>query len=453
MSNPQFDRYRLVLVQPSTRCIFVERSQQALHLPQISIPRWTRTAEQIQAAVDRKWGFKAIVLDFLGNGSRYEGMVIAELRGEDSSHRLPHPYSWGGLSDIREDEISSFERSTVERLLNDGATGKGTFSRFGWIEEALDWIGVETGIDRIEFTGNVKQFNASANFALARFDREAAPPLWFKAAGDPRIPEYRITTTLSKLFPDYLPMLISSREDWNAWWMEDAGRSFDEAHSADLFGQAVSRLAELQKASIRHVPALSAAGCGDQRTFVLRAHIPQMMGYIEEAMARPSASPASRLAPTRIREMGAIVEDACLTLEALDIPDTLLHGDVGFGNILYGPRGCVFTDWAHAAVGHPFVTFEHLRAQIAQETDSAPWMPRVTEIYQESWSEVLTGAQIECALTLVPPVAAILYLFGRRNWLTSECRHELEFQSYLRGLARQIDRAARSLELRKVVCA
>jgi hypothetical protein len=380
-------------------------------------------------------------------------MVIAELRDGNSAYSLPHSCSWAGLSEIREEEISSFERSTVDRLLTDGATGRGTFSRFGWVDDALDWISTEAGIDMPEFTGNVKQFNASANFALARFDRKTAPPLWFKAAGDPAIPDYRITTMLSKLFPNHLPMLVSSREDWNAWWMEDAGPSFDETRSADLFGQAISRLAELQKASIRYVPALIAAGCGNERTSVLRAHIPEMMDYFEEAMAPPYVSHAPRLGPTRIREMGAIVENACLSLEGLGIPDTLLHGDISFGNILAGPRGCVFTDWAHAAVGHPFVTFEHLRAQIAQEFDTAPWVGRLTEIYRESWSDVLTGAQIECALALVPPVAAILYFFGRRKWLASERRYEPEFQSYVRGLARQIDRAARSLELRKVVCA
>jgi hypothetical protein len=452
-SNPQFDRFRLVLVAPSTRHIFAEKSQRALHLPRISIPRWTRAAEQVQAAIERKWEFKAIVLDVLADCPGGEDMVIAELRNGDSTHRFPHPHSWVGLSDIREDEISGSARTTVERLLNDGATGGGTFSRFGWVDDALDWISTEAGIDRPEFTGNVKQFNASASFALARFDRKAAPPLWFKAAGDPAIPEYRITTALSKLFPDYLPTLVSSREDWNAWWMEDAGRSLDEARSADMFGQAVSRLAELQKASICHVPALVAAGCGDQRTSVLRAHIPEMMEHIEEAMARPSVSHAPRLGSTRIREMGAIVEDACLNLEGLGIPDTLLHGDINFGNILAGPRGCVFTDWAHAAIGHPFVMFEHLRAQFAQETDTAPWLARLTEIYRESWREMLTGAQIECALAQVPPIAIVLYLFERWNWLASERRHDPQFQSYLRGLARQLDRAAQALGLGSVLCA
>jgi hypothetical protein len=235
--------------------------------------------------------------------------------------------------------------------------------------------------------------------------------------------------------------------------MEDAGRSFDEACSADLFGQAVSRLAELQKASMGCVPALLACGCGDQRMSVLRARIPQMMEYFAEAMAQPGASHAPRLGTTRMCELGSILADACLSLEALDIPDTLLHGDISCGNILAGPHGCVFTDWAHAAVGNPFVTFEHLRAQIAQERDTAPWLARLTEIYRENWREVLTGAQIECALALVPPIAIVLYLFERWDWLASERRHDPQFQSYLRGLARQMDRAAQALELGSVLCA
>ena len=83
----------------------------------------------------------------------------------------------------------------------------------------------------------------------------------------------------------------------------------------------------------------------------------------------------------------------------------------------------------------------------------APCLARLTEIYRESWREVLTGAQIECALAQVPPIAIVLYLFERWNWLASERRHDPQFQSYLRGLARQMDRAAQALELGSVLCA
>ena len=418
MRNPQYDRYRLVLVKSSTRRIFAEQSRRAFRLPRISIPRWTRAAEQVQAAIEETWGFKVVVIDFLGDSPGHDSIVIAELRDREGTTSLPHAHSWVRLSDIPEDEISGFERLTIGRLLDDGATGRGTFSRFRWIEEALDWVSSEAALDRAEFTDDIKQLNAAAASALVRFGRKEAPPIWFKAVGDEATREYRITTMLAGLFPEYLPTLVASRADWNAWWMEDAGQSLDDVRSPDVFRRVVLRLAELQKASIRYAPALLMGGCADQRTSILRARIPQMLEYIDEAMAWPSVSHASRLGANRLHEIESILDEACLSLEALGIPDTLMHSDLNFGNILVGPRGCVFTDWAHASVGNPFLSFEHLRVQLEQEPNIAPWVPRLTEIYQRSWREALTGSQIESALTLVPPIAVALHLSGRWDWLT-----------------------------------
>ncbi len=453
MSNPHFDRYRLVLVAPSARRLFIEQSQGGMRLPRISIPRWTRAAEQIQAAIELRWRFKVAVIDFLDYKSRVEGIVIAELRGGDRRHWLSYPYAWGDLSDFSGFELHDLERATVERLLHDGATDRGAFSRFGWIEDALDWVSAEAGVDRTDFTEDVSQFNASANFALARFGRRTAPPVWFKAVQDPSLPEYTITTTLSKLFPHYLPTLLASREDWNAWCTEDSGPSLEIVRSPELFNQAVSRLAELQKASIDRVPSLLECGCVDQRTSVLRAKIPEMMETIDEAMAQPNFHHATRLAKSRIREIGSIIEEACMNLESLGIPDTLLHGDFSFANILVGTRGCVFTDWAHAAIGNPFVNFEQFRGQVAQETDTVASVAHLTEIYRKNWCDVLTDGQIQCALTLVPPIAVALDLIGRWNWIGPECRREPQFQSYIRGLARQMDRATQPAVLGAVRCA
>jgi hypothetical protein len=83
MSNPQCDRYRLVLALASTRRIFVQKAQGASHLPRISIPRWTRAGEQVQKAIEQNWGFKAIVIDFLGDNPGRDGIIIAELQGGD----------------------------------------------------------------------------------------------------------------------------------------------------------------------------------------------------------------------------------------------------------------------------------------------------------------------------------------------------------------------------------
>jgi hypothetical protein len=178
-----------------------------------------------------------------------------------------------------------------------------------------------------------------------------------------------------------------------------------------------------------------------------------MTEHINEAMSEPSFSCTPRLGASRIGELRAIIDEACIGLEALGIPDSLLHGDIHYGNILAGPLGCVFTDWAQAAVGNPFITFEQLRTQVAQDRDTAHWVGPLTESYRQSWREVLTEDQIKCALSLVPPVAILSYVFDQWERLASEDRHDPQFQSYLRAMTRQIDRAARAIDTKAILCA
>jgi hypothetical protein len=453
MSNPQCDHYLLVLASSSARRIFAEQSKRSVRLPRISIPRWTRAAEQVQAVLEAKWGLKAVVIDFLGDSPGRDSIIIAELRDEHAVSSLPLAHSWVRLSDIPEGEISGSERLTVERLLDDGSTGRGTFSRFRWIEEALNWVSTDAALGRAQFTGDVRQFNAGAACTLVRFGRKDAPPIWIKAAGDDSSREFRITTMLARLIPKYLPTIIASREDWNAWWMEDAGQSLDDVRSPEILRQVVLSLAEIQKASIRYGSMLLAGGCSDQRISTLRARIPQLMEYISEATASQTSNHAPRLGADRIQEIGSSLEDACFRLEALGIPDTLIHSDLSFGNILAGPRRCVFTDWAYACVGNPFLNYEHLRVQIAQETCTGQCVPRLTEVYLESWRQLLTDSQIKCALALVPPIAVALYLSRRWDWFTSEHRHDPHFQSYVRAMARQMAGAGKGIELKEVRCA
>ena len=324
--------------------------------------------------IEQRWGFKAVVVDVLEDETAREAIAIAELRRVSESDPLPDVSSWVNIRELSKSEIDGAGRSIVERLLNDGATGLGAFSRFGWIEEALDWISVEADIDRAQFTRDIKQFNAAAGSALVRFGRRFATPIWFKAVEDLSASEYRMTRTLAQHFPNFLPAVIATREDWKAWAMEDAGAPISSVCSPGAFGKAVSRLAELQKASMSSTSSILSAGCSDQRLPVLRANIRPLMDLIRDAMARQDDGVIQRLTSARIRALEAILADACLELEGLQIPDALLHGDLSFENILVGPRGLVFTDWASAAVGNPFVTFEQLRAQIEQEKDAHAWL-------------------------------------------------------------------------------
>jgi Phosphotransferase enzyme family len=455
LPNPQFDYYKLVLVSPSTRSVLVEEAQRTLRLPQIAIPRWTRTAEQINAVIEERWGFKVFVIDFLGDDPGPGNIVIAKVMNQGRAHDCRRGHRWAALDEVAEQEIGDPERSTVRSLLISGNTSRGPFSRLGWIEEVLDWIGSAAAIERSELTGGIEQFNASSASALIRVNRQDAPALWFKAAGEANALEGRITSNLAELFPEYLPRIVACHDDWNAWLMEDAGRSLDEGASIrlPLLEHVTLRLAELQKASVQHFDTLLSSGCCDQRLSVLRRGVPEILPYLDEAMAMQSLNTVPRIGPARLREVGKVLENACLRLEAMDIPNALIHPDINLGNILVGDGGCVFTDWANACVGNPFVTFEQLRVQLAQERSTQAWVPRLTQIYQEAWQTVLPSCQIECAFTLVPLISVASYLYSRKDWLTSEHRGDPQLQSYARSAARQMERAAQAIELKQALCA
>jgi hypothetical protein len=454
LPSPQFDHYRLVLVSPRTRRVFVEKARQGFVLPRLSVPRWTRVAERATEVIEATWGFNAIILDYLRHRLGDSPIVIAERINENIRSGSPVGDLWHSLNDVNNDEIDDGERSIIERLLNDGRTGRGPFSRLKWIDEALYWIRAAAGIDESQLTGEIRQLNASADSTLIRFDRKNAPCFWLKASGGPNAQEGPITRALTDLFPEYLPELVAFHPEWNAWLMKDAGYPLGD--QGELRPQqaedVIRRLAGLQKASVHHAGTLLSHGCHDHRMTALRTTMPQLVPYLEEAMAARSIDMGHHVEAARLREVAKLIEEASFRLEELGIPDALIHSDIDLSNILSGSRGCIFTDWAQAGVGNPIVTFEQLRVQFSQEQNHASWTPRLTRMYQNAWRAVVPDCNFGCAFSLTPLISIASYVCSRRDWVISEHRHRPHSQSYARALARQLDRAAQTMELNQSTC-
>jgi hypothetical protein len=437
-----------------TKHVFVEKVRQGFVLPRISVPRWTRVAERATEAIEETWGFKAIILDHLGNRAGNVPLVVAERINENRNSGSSEGNFWHSVNDVNNDELEDEERSIVQRLLSEGRTGRGPFSRLNWIDEVLDWIRAAADIDKSQLTREIRQLNASADSTLIRVDIEAAPCFWFKASGGPNAPEGPITRALTELFPEFLPELVAFHPEWNAWLMKDAGYPVgDQGELRPRQAEdVIRRLAELQSTSVQHVDTLLSHGCQDHRMSALRTTMPQLVPYLEEAMAARSIDMGPQVAAARLREVAKLIEDASFTLEGLGIPDTLIHSDIDLSNILSGKRGCIFTDWAQAGVGNPIVTFEQLRVQFSHEQNHASRIPRLTKIYQNAWRRVLPDCNFECAFTLAPLISIASYACSRREWVTSEQRRGRHSQSYARALARQLDREAQAIELNQFTC-
>jgi hypothetical protein len=244
------------------------------------------------------------------------------------------------------------------------------------------------------------------------------------------------------------------RGDWNAWVMQEFGKSLHHSQSLRDFELATTRLAGLQRALVGKTEELIAAQFMDHRMHVLASHIDELIDYLEEAMGRQTSKTVPAMSAHRLREIGNLLHESCDTMENLGIPDSVMHGDMSPGSILGdGERGCVLIDWCEAYVGNPFITFEQLCVHAVRKADSpSAWRQSLADSYRTCWREVLTEKQIDRALELTSLICVLSYLYGRGDWLHSSRRNEPEFQSYMRSLARHMDRIAGRSNQPEVVC-
>jgi thiamine kinase-like enzyme len=443
--------FRLAFILPQFRRILASVASGITVLPSVGIPRWQRPVEQLNRLIQSTWSIQTIVLDVLPGGSVFRPCAVIEVltpnwRYGDQGFGAVHP------DDIDATSLSDEERMHIMNILDGGKTAL-LFSRLGWIDEVQQWIQASVPDRVVRFNGDVRQLQAGGNFALIRFGTREGCCYWFKATGFPNAHEFSITRTLAQYFPHFLPPLVAAREDWNAWVMEDAGSAIRECMNLRALLRAVDALSALQKQSVLHTKVLLNAGCTDQSFVVLQSNLEELIDYIEEAMEEQLSAKAPPLDKTQLRDLRTTLNDACLRMLDLEIPDTLIHIDINPGNVLFDGTRSVFIDWAEGAIGNPLVTFEHLAAHLTREGEHAKaWLPILRAQYRKKWLDLLSGPQIDRAFALAPLLAVATYLYGRGDWLRSPQRHDRGFQAHARSLARHMNRAARAPEFMEALC-
>jgi hypothetical protein len=340
-------------------------------------------------------------------------------------------------------ELTSEEHHDIQLLFE----GESTFAvaRMGWIDAAIDWAASVTD-RRFSTENDIEQLNAAGGFVLLRLRSDDGRSYWLKATGVPNLHELSITSCLSNLYPEFLPKLIAIRNDWNAWLTEDAGEPLSTPPADAVFIGAIRSFASLQIQTIDSVDALLAAGAIDQRIPVMRHHLDDVVAFLIDVMARQTSAKVAPLSRHRVLELGEILGNALCQLEALAIPDALIHNDLNLGNILHDGTRCVFTDWSEAAVGNPFLSLERFRL-LNRDAEGEP-----RRVYGEVWRKYLSEASVDRAYQLVPLLSIFSYLYGRGDWLKDRSKVTPQFESYARSLARHMDRAAQNPELQEALC-
>jgi hypothetical protein len=430
--------FQVVIIHSASRRLLVFVKDGEFRLARVQVPRGRRTVREICVALKQRWGLSVIVLEILFGDGRAPGCVIA---------KPIEPVCPPGFETIRPEQLAGDElpeesRVGLEQVLED--TVPSPLSSLGWFDDAVVWV-EETTQRKVVTRTAPEQFNGGRAFTLICFPMDDGRRYWLKATGYPNRHEYDVTTCLYTLCPSCLPRLVATRRDWNAWLTEDAGISPREPISSLFLVRATGCLSQLQRETIPSIDLLLAAGAVDQRLPILRGHIEKIVDSLILAMSRQTSTKSSPVPKVRLLELGAILRDAFLRMEALAIPDTLMHNDLNTDNILFDGNRYVITDWCEAAVGNPFFSFDQLcRRSDAASTD-------VRTAYANSWSQHLTQSTVEEAFLLTPLLAIYTHLYGRGSWMDETSVIPPKRESYARSLARHLDRAAQNPRLLEVL--
>lgn len=444
--------YRLALVIPRSRQILATGVAGDYFLPYIAVPRWERAVPNLTQVIAERWKIRSIVLDILTDEFSGSPCAVIEVRS------FPMNCSEAGftsvdLNQIGPKSLNARERSTLCTILAGTDEGLSPFSRIGWIDDVLNWIHEVTnrGYDRL--TGDFLQLTAGGGFCLIRIATSFGPAYWLKAAGFPNMRELSITQLLSVACPQYLPRIIATREDWNAWLMEEHGSSLYRSASVEDFKRAVHDMAELQKHMVGKVDSLFDAKCDDHRTETISSYIPDLITYLDEAMALQVSTVSPRLSTHRLKSLETMLLRACSLQQDLEIPDSIMHNDVNPANILYDGNRCTFIDWCEVSVGNPFITSEQVALHASRNSpDPAQWTNLLREECKNSWVDLLAERQIKLALQLAPLLSILSALHGRGDWLDSPERYAPNRLSKARSLARHIDRVSHTPPIQEALC-
>ena len=447
------DVYRVIVLNRDGTEVLVILGGLEYRFPSVEIPRDQRLAENVCAQVRSLWGEEVICLS-PDSDSNYQIAERCRNVGKPCTQTQWAPVE--ALSRESFTDIVDYEQlqKTIRKVRAPKADKpSGPFATLGWFGEIRAWAERAARSMGVQLNGDFRQLNASESFSLIRFETNG-PALWFKAVGEPNRREFPITTTLVEFFPDYLPAILATHNEWHGWLMQEVeGNALAEAQDLRPWSRAVTALAELQIASIGYTSRIRAAGAHDLAPARLSTLVPDFLETMAQLMSQQTKIPPPVLKQRDLGLLGECIQDALALAESLDLPDALGHLDLNPWNIIVSAHQCRFLDWAEACVGIPFLSFqyvlEHYRRSAAATTNGE-WLLR--DEYCRKWEHVVAPAAISEVLPVLSMLAVFAYAVGDKAWRDPSRLKEPGYAGYLRSLTRRMLREANALAERRSLC-
>jgi hypothetical protein len=240
------------------------------------------------------------------------------------------------------------------------------------------------GIARTAPAEQIRTWNLSSLWRLPIEDGA----VWFK-----HVPPFfgHEATIIDRLVGWAVPALIGS-EGSRLLMHEIPGEDMYDA-GLPILSRGLSILVGIQRDWIARVDELLAMGLPDWRP-------PKLMALIEDVVGRTS----SELSADDRLTLGGFVSGLPRRfghLAECGIPDSLVHGDFGPGNLRGDDRSLVLLDWGDCGVGHPLLDQPAMFDRAPQDA-----VGPLRDQWAAEWEAAIPGSDPRQAARLLAPVAA-----------------------------------------------
>ena len=272
----------------------------------------------------------------------------------------------------------------------------------GWGSEARDWVNARVeslySPERVTLTP-MRSWSISSVVRVDVKTGSGSERLFFKASPKFFSREVVVTEVVADRFPEVSPKLTAIDTDRGWMLMEDLGDlTIGEADSVELWCEAMRALARIQIGFSRETSLLEGLGLERRSTSLTSG---RLVEWLQDPAGLGLGYEADRTEKElrRLAPYAGLVDDLCALVDSVNLPQTLVHGDLDSGNIFVRNGVPVIMDWSDSSISNPFFDAA-LIPQVSRNEVLA-------DAYLEEWKEFVPPDSLEEAFEAYKPIAAL----------------------------------------------
>jgi hypothetical protein len=280
-----------------------------------------------------------------------------------------------------------------------------------WVGGALDGVGAEVvGLEDVHQRPWSTVWRVTASDGSIYWAKQNCPHQAFEAA---------LLLVLDRLAPDRVVPVVAADPARGLHLVGDQGPVFAQTvadDDLDAWCRVAAEAMHLQRDLVGHEAALVGAGVSVLAAAESAAHVEARVTSLTCLPADDPRRMEAEVAAT-VRALVPEVRRWAEQLDALGLPEALVHNDLHAGNVFATPTGMRFFDFGDAVIAHPlsalFVPLNVLLHRFETVPDD-PRLRRVADAALEVWGDVVPVAELRSAL----PAALRLGRVARaESWL------------------------------------